>query len=549
MTAFDCHYGGLCNTVDRHEHDYFHFLVDLTDAVIATRDIPSLAEKTADYLHAFFGLDFISLETVESSTFRLNAHSFTFDRQNRRTCSCYSKSLHATLLGTALRNHEKILFNRKAMLEHAGKYPFIDTLVKKGLQVLLHLPLVSAGELLGALAIGSVRHSHFTPDVMELLNRVSSMLAMAIDVILLHGNGNSCSALPLPADSSPVEQDASLHPHNIIGNSPAIQSILRQIEIVAPCNATVLLQGETGTGKGLVAQTIHDLSERNMHEMVKMNCTAIPSELMESELFGHEKGAFTGALNRRIGHFEQADKSTLFLDEIGDMPLDLQPKLLSVLQEHQIRRLGSVVTLPVDVRFIAATNCNLAQKIEDKTFRSDLFYRLNVFPITIPPLRERAEDIPLLARFFVRKYARQMNRHITTIPVTDTGHDEPAALARQYTRIGKRHGTGGDSDRQQYGVKSHSRIAVRFHDPYFSGHRPNTGTHSHSRPGHTADGQKRDHPGTSRNRRTDRRQVRRRRPAWAETDDIAGTYQAFGYRRRRFPWGKEEMPSTVTETA
>ena len=353
---------------------------------------------------------------MESSTFRLNAHSFAFDRQNRRTCNCYSKSLHATLLGTALRNHEKILFNRKAMLEHAGKYPFIDTLVKKGLQVLLHLPLVSAGELLGALAIGSVRHSHFTPDVMELLNRVSSMLAMAIDVILLHGNGNSCSALPLPADSSPVEQDASLHPHNIIGNSPAIQSILRQIEIVAPCNATVLLQGETGTGKGLVAQTIHDLSERNMHEMVKMNCTAIPSELMESELFGHEKGAFTGALNRRIGHFEQADKSTLFLDEIGDMPLDLQPKLLSVLQEHQIRRLGSVVTLPVDVRFIAATNCNLAQKIEDKTFRSDLFYRLNVFPITIPPLRERAEDIPLLARFFVRKYARQMNRHITTIP-------------------------------------------------------------------------------------------------------------------------------------
>ena len=416
MTAFDYRHGGLCNTVDRHEHDYFHFLVDLTDAVIATRDIPSLAEKTADYLHAFFGLDFISLETVESSTFRLNAHSFAFDRQNRRTCNCYSKSLHATLLGTALRNHEKILFNRKAMLEHAGKYPFIDTLVKKGLQVLLHLPLVSAGELLGALAIGSVRHSHFTPDVMELLNRVSSMLAMAIDVILLHGNGNSCSALPLPADSSPVEQDASLHPHNIIGNSPAIQSILRQIEIVAPCNATVLLQGETGTGKGLVAQTIHDLSERNMHEMVKMNCTAIPSELMESELFGHEKGAFTGALNRRIGHFEQADKSTLFLDEIGDMPLDLQPKLLSVLQEHQIQRLGSVVTLPVDVRFIAATNCNLAQKIEDKTFRSDLFYRLNVFPITIPPLRERAEDIPLLARFFVRKYARQMNRHITTIP-------------------------------------------------------------------------------------------------------------------------------------
>ncbi len=415
MTVFDFHHGGLHGTVDRHEHDYFHFLADLTDTVIATRDIPSLAEETADYLHAFFGLDFISLETVESSPFRLNAYSVTFDRQNRRSCSCYSKSLHATLLGTALRNHEKILFKRKAMVEHAGKYPFIDNLVKKGLQVLLHLPLISAGELLGTLAIGSTRHSHFTADIMELLDRISGRLAMAINVIQSHGNGTLHHNRP---SNTLTEPDHTLYPHKVIGNSAVIRSILRQIEIVASSNATVLLQGETGTGKGLVAQTIHDISDRNIREMIKMNCTAIPSELMESELFGHEKGAFTGALNRRIGHFELADKSTLFLDEIGDMPLDLQPKLLSVLQEHQIRRLGGVTTIPVDVRFIAATNCDLASKIEDKTFRSDLFYRLNVFPITIPPLRERAEDIPLLAKFFVRKYARQMNRHITSIPET-----------------------------------------------------------------------------------------------------------------------------------
>ncbi len=398
--------------VSSHARDYFHFLVNLTDAIIATKDIPHLAEKTADYLHDFLGLDYISLETYDSSAFILHAYTVTFGPNDERSLSSSSKSLHDTLLWTALKNHEKILFDRQTIVARSDKFPVLSSLLEQGIQFLLHLPLVSMGELLGTLALGSSKYTVLSQSAMELLNRVGTRLAMALDVILSHKN-SSTHVPVLPDRHDPHDNNAL---HNVIGNSAAIQSISRQIEIVASCNATVLLQGETGTGKGLVAQTIHDLSERNMHEMVKMNCTAIPSELMESELFGHEKGAFTGALNRRIGHFEQADKSTLFLDEIGDMPLDLQPKLLSVLQEHQIRRLGSTVTIPVDVRFIAATNCNLAQKIEDRTFRSDLFYRLNVFPITIPPLRERAEDIPLLARFFVRKYARQMNRHITTIP-------------------------------------------------------------------------------------------------------------------------------------
>ncbi len=413
MTASDYYNGDIYNTVDRHEYDYFHFLIDLTDSVIVTKDIPSLAKETADYLHSFFGLDFISLELAESSPFNLNVHSILFDSQNRHSYNNYSKSLHAPLLKTVLHNHEKILFNRKTILENEGTYPFFDKLIKKGVQVLLHLPLVSAGELLGMLVIGSVKHSHFTPDIMELLDRISKRLSMAINIILFHKNSITHRQHP---DHILTEEDHSLHPHNVIGNSAVMQSIFNQIKIVASSNVTVLLQGETGTGKGLIAQTIHDLSDRNTHDMVKINCTAIPSELMESELFGHEKGAFTGALNRRIGHFELANNSTLFLDEIGDMPLDLQPKLLSVLQEHHIRRLGSMNTIPIDVRFIAATNCDLVHKIEEKTFRSDLFYRLNVFPITIPPLRERAEDIPLLTQFFIQKYARQMNRHITAIP-------------------------------------------------------------------------------------------------------------------------------------
>ncbi len=417
MTAFPSRRNGLYSMDDPHDHDYFHFLADLTDAVMVVRDIPHLASETADYLHAFFGLDYISLEIYDPEAIRLNTHSVTYDRQNHRSYSNVSKSLHASTLGKALQNHETILFNRQVMVENTGKYPFIDALLQQGLQVLLHIPLVANGILLGSLAIGSFRHSRFSPDIMELLARVALRLSGALDVIQSRNAGD------LSGHGNPMTDENVLsgngHPsalHDVIGDSPAIHAILKQIEIVASSNATVLLQGETGTGKGLIAQTIHNMSERRDREMIKMNCTAIPSELMESELFGHEKGAFTGAMNRRIGHFELADKSTLFLDEIGDMPLDLQPKLLSVLQEHQIRRLGSTGVIHVDVRCIAATNCNLAHKVEDKTFRSDLFYRLNVFPITIPPLRERAGDIPLLAKFFVRKYAGQMKRHITTIP-------------------------------------------------------------------------------------------------------------------------------------
>ena len=414
MKAIHCNHDGFYNVEDSHENDFFHFLVKLTDSVITAGNIPYLAKETANSLHAFFGLDYISLEIFEPSSFSLDAHSFTFDKNDRYSYDTRIKSLHATLLGNALRKHEKILFNRDAIIRHAEKYPFIAGLARQGLQVMLCLPLISAGKLMGTLAIGTFRPCHFTSEIMGLLNRVSARLAIGLNVLLAHEK--STENVPVSPNESLISGQDGNHPHSVIGHSVAIQSILQQIDIVASSNATILLQGETGTGKGLIAQTIHNLSDRKNREMVKMNCTAIPSELMESELFGHEKGAFTGALNRRIGHFEQADKSTLFMDEIGDMPLDLQPKLLSVLQEHQIRRLGGSVSIPVDVRYIAATNCNLVEKIEDKTFRSDLFYRLNVFPITVPPLRERTEDIPLLSKYFIRKYAKEMNRHITSIP-------------------------------------------------------------------------------------------------------------------------------------
>src|SRR5271157_5850841 len=201
----------------------------------------------------------------------------------------------------------------------------------------------------------------------------------------------------------------------IVGQSPALLRVLDLVEIVAPSDSTVLLLGETGTGKELIAHAIHNRSRRNKQAFVKLNCAAIPSGLLESELFGHERGAFTGAINQNIGRLELADQGTLFLDEIGDIPLELQPKLLRVLQEREYERLGSTRTKQVDVRVVAATHRDLEEMIVDKQFRSDLYYRLNVFPIYIPPLRARTEDIPLLVRHFVQHFAQRMHKTIDSI--------------------------------------------------------------------------------------------------------------------------------------
>ena len=201
----------------------------------------------------------------------------------------------------------------------------------------------------------------------------------------------------------------------IIGNSPALESVLEQVEQVAPTDSTVLIQGETGTGKELIARAVHNLSSRCGRPFIKLNCAAIPFDLLESELFGHERGAFTGAIAQKIGRFEMADKGTLFLDEVGDIPPGLQPKLLRVLQEQEFERLGSTRTQQVNIRLVAATNRNLAEMVKRGTFRSDLYYRLNVFPIPLPPLRARRQDIPALVEHFVEIYSRRMDKQIEEI--------------------------------------------------------------------------------------------------------------------------------------
>lgn len=279
------------------------------------------------------------------------------------------------------------------------------------------MPLITRNRVLGTLILGSLREDAFTQDDLEFLNQVASQIAIAVENALAF---REIAALKdkLSEEKLYLEDEirTSYNFNEIVGESTALQRALKQVEIVAPTDSAVLILGETGTGKELIACALHNLSTRREHTFVKLNCAAIPTGLLESELFGHERGAFTGAIAQRIGRFELAHHGTLFLDEIGDIPSELQPKLLRVLQEQEFERLGGTRTIHVEVRLVAATNRDLVQMVEDKEFRSDLYYRLNVFPIQLPPLRERPQDIFPLVRYFTQKYARRMNKRIETIP-------------------------------------------------------------------------------------------------------------------------------------
>jgi len=278
------------------------------------------------------------------------------------------------------------------------------------------IPLTTRGRVLGVLAVAHTTDAVFTPENVEFLNQASGQIAVALENTFAY---REISALKdkLAEEKFYLEAEirSELNFEQIVGDSPALQDVLRLVETVAASHSTVLLLGETGTGKELIARAIHDHSQRKDRTFVKLNCAAIPTGLFESELFGHEKGAFTGAISHKVGRLELADQGTLFLDEVGDVPLEIQPKLLRALQEREFERLGSTRTKRVDVRLVAATNRDLENMIAAREFRSDLYYRLNVFPIRIPPLRERREDIPVLARYFVQKFARQMQKQIETI--------------------------------------------------------------------------------------------------------------------------------------
>jgi len=289
--------------------------------------------------------------------------------------------------------------------------------VGEGFKSHFFVPLASHGQALGVLAVGHTTDAVFTHEEVEFLSQASGQIAIALENALAYRQISELKD-KLAQEKLYLEQEirSEMNFDQIVGDSPALRQVLEMVQTVAPSDSTVLLLGETGTGKELIARAIHDHSRRKNRTFVKLNCAAIPTGLFESELFGHEKGAFTGAISQKIGRFELADQGTLFLDEVGDVPLEIQPKLLRALQEREFERLGSTRTKKVDVRLVAATNRDLGGMIANREFRSDLYYRLNVFPIRIPPLRERREDIPVLARYFAQNFAQQMQKPIETIP-------------------------------------------------------------------------------------------------------------------------------------
>ena len=317
--------------------------------------------------------------------------------------------------GIAFRQGETTRFSRDDLQLIASNYT--RALLEKRVRSMCCFPLMSRGRKLGTLGLASLTDETPSEDDMVLLTQIASQIAIAVD------NARAYDEIAKLKDKLSKEklylEDEIRAQHNfgeVVGNSPALREVLKQVEIAAPSDATVLVLGETGTGKELIARAVHRLSQRREGNFIKLNCAAIPTGLLESELFGHEKGAFTGAISQKVGRLELADKGTLFLDEIGEIPMELQPKLLRVLQDHEFERLGGIRTIRVSVRLVAATNRDLAQAVAERQFRSDLYYRLNVFPIRLPPLRERTGDIPMLVRYFVQKFARRMGKQIESIP-------------------------------------------------------------------------------------------------------------------------------------
>ncbi len=302
---------------------------------------------------------------------------------------------------------------------HSGKFAedSYAHLTSMGVQSACWLPLINGDRVLGTITVGSRRPAAFDDADLEILSTVAGQIAVAVDNALAFRHISELRDR-LREEKEYLEEEFNTEHRfdDIIGESAGLKHVLKQAETVAPTEATVLIEGETGTGKELVARAVHRLSARSQRPFIRLNCAAIPSGLLESELFGHEKGAFTGAVMQKIGRLELADGGTLFLDEVGELPLDLQPKVLRALQEKEIERVGGTRTIRVDVRLVAATNRNLRVMVAEKQFRSDLYYRLHVFPLWVPPLRQRRDDIPLLVRYFVYQHSRKLGRTIENIP-------------------------------------------------------------------------------------------------------------------------------------
>jgi len=396
------------------ERDRWKLLLEINNHVISYLDVKELFRAACDSLRKYFENDFAAIWLLDKDQNRLEAAAMDFPASQGFLQHVELPLLTADQIQWVRTRQPELWTHRELQALPAV---IRDSYSSQGIEAMVIAPLRAPNRPLGVITLGSKRAGYFRPDDLDLLGQIATQISLALDNALAYEKLNA-SRNQIEEERLYLEEElrAEYNFGDIVGKSAALRKALQQIEIVAPTDSTVLLHGETGTGKELIARAIHSLSSRRNRTFVRLNCAAIPSGLVESELFGHEKGAFTGALMQKKGRFEIAHQGTLFLDEIGDISLELQPKLLRALQEHEFERLGSTKTIHIDVRLIAATHRDLQTMIRNNQFREDLFYRLNVFPVEIPPLRDRREDIPLLVNFFVSRLSRKMQKHIQSIP-------------------------------------------------------------------------------------------------------------------------------------
>jgi formate hydrogenlyase transcriptional activator len=390
-------------------------LFNVSTVLASTVNVGEVFEQVSSTVQRIVPGHYTCLAVYDTPADAMNIRFLDSESRPIPSLSENAVSLTECPAGVAHRQGVAMLFNHSDVRLFNSNYS--RNLLSQGIRSMCHLPLISRGKNLGTLGLASLTDDSIPEDDVVLLTQIASQVALAID------NARAYEEIARYKDRFLKEkrylEDEISAQHNfgeVIGNSAVLCQALRQVEVAAPSDATVLILGETATGKELIARSVHRLSSRREGNFIKLNCAAIPTGLLESELFGHEKGAFTGAVSQKLGRIELADKGTLFLDEVGEIPTELQPKLLRVLQDQEFERLGGIKTIRVNVRLVAATNRDLAQAVSERQFRSDLFYRLNVFPIRVPPLRERTGDIPMLVQYFVQKFARRMGKRVESIP-------------------------------------------------------------------------------------------------------------------------------------